>query len=55
MQYIKNENLPTIEGLSNWKGNLINSKGEFINEAYPFKIKFKDILSWKLKKTSGLL
>ena len=50
MPYIKNESLNTIEGLSNWKGNLINSKREFINEAYPFKIKFKDILSWKLKK-----
>ena len=43
---IKNAALPVVK--PGWEGNLIDQKGRFINEEFPFLPKTSDLLKWQL-------
>ena len=43
---IKNEALPVVK--PGWEGNLVDQKGRFINEEFPFLPKTSELLRWQL-------
>lgn len=43
---VKNEALPVVK--PGWEGNLIDQRGRFINEEFPFLPKTRELIAWQL-------
>lgn len=48
--FVLNEELPVLNEIENWKGNFINSKGQFENLEYPFQPNWIDVIKWKTQR-----
>jgi hypothetical protein len=49
-KFVKNDSLITILDSSQWKGNLVNENGQFVNHEFPFQPKLLDVLRWKTER-----
>ena len=48
--YVSNPTLTTILPGNKWKGNILNRKGRFVSDNYPFQLPFKNIFKWQMQR-----